>query len=240
MPEYLPESIMSYPNANPDLPGNKQLHDDVAVLSFPDPLEDNFRRHYSNINANRAQMLPVVAILMTMFGISIRLSRQDPGWSMILFDLFVFLPLLFSVLHASQLPDRHRLYQSLLAASVLISGLVITSIVIRANLHGVPYYFAMEIAWIFGIWLIAALRFRRTVVITLLISFTHVVGVIKFGTDFQQTGFECVMLVLVNAVGATSSYQMEMAERKSFLASRKPRECVSDRRPISHAECAPV
>jgi diguanylate cyclase (GGDEF)-like protein len=97
----------------------------------------------------------------------------------------------------------------------------VSSLYFRPNLGGMPSYFAMEVAWIFAVWLIIGLRFPRAATVALMISGAHVFGVFYQGLDFKVIGYETMMMFLVNGIGAISCYQLELAERRSFLESEE-------------------
>lgn len=188
-------------------------------LLFSGPLEEEFRQHYSNSGVSRARLMPTFAIAMTLIATGIRIANGGPQLLLVIFDVTIFLPLLIATLYFSTLPTRYRLYQLLLTATGLMSGLVVTSIVFRAEAHGIPIYFSMQVAWTFALWLILGLRFRRAAVATIMISGIHIFGMFYFDYDLQRAGFEIIMLLLVNAIGAISCYQLEFAVRRSFLES---------------------
>jgi diguanylate cyclase (GGDEF)-like protein len=119
------------------------------------------------------------------------------------------------------LPERYKLYQALLALTGLFSGLVVASLYFRPSLTDMPSYFAMEVAWIFAVWLIIGLRFRIAATVALLISASHIFGIFSLNVELQVIGYETVMLLLVNAIGAMSCYQLEIAVRRSFLESKE-------------------
>ena len=202
-------------------PYAEQLRKGFRGLLFSGPLEEEFRQHYSQSGVSRARLMPTFAIAMTLIALGVGIAGGGPHWVTLIFDLTLFLPLLIGALYASTLPSHYRLYQLLLAATGLLSGLVVTSIVFRADARGIPFYFSMEVAWTFALWLILGLRFRRAAITALPISFTHVFGVLYFDYDLQRASFDIIMLLLVNGIGAISCYQLECAVRRSFLESKE-------------------
>jgi len=198
-----------------------QLDRGFRSLSFSDSLEEEFRKYYSQSGVSRARLIPGFAIIMTLIAMGMRLAGDGPQLTMNLWDVGFFLPLLLATLYASTLPNRYKLYQALLALTGLFSGLVVASLYFRPNLGGMPSYFAMEVAWIFAIWLIIGLRFRRTATVALMISGAHLFGIFFQNTELRVIGYETVMMILVNGIGAISCYQLELGVRRSFLESKE-------------------
>jgi diguanylate cyclase (GGDEF)-like protein len=202
-------------------PYAEQLNKGFRTLSFADRLEQEFRKYYSRSGVSRARLMPAFAIMMTLIAMGMRLGDDGPQLTMNLWDVGFFLPLLTATLYASTLPERYKLYQGLLALTGLCSGLVVSSLYFRPSLPGMPSYFAMEVAWIFAVWLIIGLRFRVAATVALLISAAHIFGTLSLNFELQVISYEMVMLLLVNGMGAISCYQLELAERRSFLESKE-------------------
>jgi len=202
-------------------PYAEQLIKGFRSLSFDDPLEEEFRKYYSHSGVGRARLMPTFSIIMTLIAVGMRVAGDRPQFVMNVWDFGFFLPLLIGTLYASTLPERYRIYQALLASTGLFSGLVISSLYFRPNLGDMPSYFAMEVAWIFAVWLIIGLRFRIAATVALMISGAHIFGIVSQGFELQVIGYETMMLVLVNGMGALSCYQLELAVRRSFLESKE-------------------
>jgi len=202
-------------------PYAEQRRTGFRALLFSGSLEEEFRQHYSQSGAGRARLMPSFALMMTLISIAMHLSGGEVRPLLMVFDLGFFLPLLCVTLYLSTVPVRYRLYQNLLALSGLMSGLVVTSLVFRPSLVGMPSYFSMEVAWIFAVWLIIGLRFRHAAIAALTISASHVYGVFYMDFGTMQVGYETVMLLLVNGIGAICCYHVEYAERRSFLDEKE-------------------
>jgi diguanylate cyclase (GGDEF)-like protein len=54
-----------------------------------------------------------------------------------------------------------------------------------------------------------------------MISGAHLFGIFFQNTELRVIGYETVMMVLVNGIGAISCYQLELAVRRSFLESKE-------------------
>jgi diguanylate cyclase (GGDEF)-like protein len=189
-------------------------------LLFSDFVEEEFRQYYAKSNIQRGRLIPVLAIAVTLISFGVRLAEGNVTMSLVLFDFGVLLPILGTTLYFSVDPRRHRLYQTMLAISTLLIGMFITSVVTRASMGGLPYYFAVEIAWLFVIWLILGLPFRHAAAVALLLSATYLYGSYHWNFDFKETPFTLLMLIIVNGIGAFCCYQLEYAVRRSFLESK--------------------
>jgi diguanylate cyclase (GGDEF)-like protein len=208
----------------------------LAGLSFPAPLEAEFRKYYSKTGIKRARLMPCFAVMMTVIGAVLRLSGDGPWLFMTIWDLGFFVPLLAVTLYFSTLPDQYRVYQKLLAASGLVSGLVIASLYFRPTLEGMPSYFSMEVTWILAVWLILGLRFFPAAAAALIITCAHIYGIVYNNFEFQVLGYEIVMLLLVNGLGATCCYQLEHTTRRAFAESLELEELARELTALSELD----
>jgi len=202
-------------------PSVEQRQRGFAGLGFSPFEEEEFRRYYAESSVLRARLILISAITTTLIVMGMRLADRDASVITLLFHAIILLPALSGALYFSTQPDRHRLYQFLLAASALAVGLLVTSIVTRASLHGDAYYFAVQISWIFIMWLILGLIFRDAAVIALTTSGLYVFGIVNWNMETTQATFESAMLLLVNIIGAVCCYQLEQAVRRSFVRSKE-------------------
>jgi len=205
---------------NLNSPFSDQLKRGFAGLRFSDFVEEEFLSSYAQMSLQRSRLLPILAIVATLISIGVMATKQDVHPVMLVFDILVMLPVLGAALWVSNKPANHRIYQFLLAASATLIGMWVTSVVTRARLDGMPYYFAALVAWVFMIWLILGLPFRHAAVATLTISGLYVFGGFSWSLPFNEIVFATTLLIFVNGVGATCCYQLERAERRSFLDSR--------------------
>lgn len=189
-------------------------------LLFSDFVEEEFRQYYAQSNIQRGRLIPVLAIAVTLISFGVRLADGTVSMSLVAFDFCIMVPILIATLYLSTQPQRHHLYQTMLAVSTLLIGMFITSVVTRASMGGLPYYFAVEIAWLFVIWLILGLPFRHAASVALLLSATYMYGSYHWNFDFNETPFTLLMLIVVNGIGAFCCYQLEYAVRRSFLESK--------------------
>jgi diguanylate cyclase (GGDEF)-like protein len=192
----------------------------LSRLRFSRFVEEQFRQHYAAINYPKVRPLLVLAafavILVTVVGI----YRDDVSAVTATFGLGVMLPLLMATLIVSYQPDRHALYQPLLAASVMCVGLIVTSLTLRASLHGTPYHFAGLVAWIFTVWLILGLLFWYAAATAVIISAAYAWGLVHWNFGHNEALFESVMLMGVNGIGALCCFQLEATTREAFRDKR--------------------
>jgi len=204
----------------PTSPYADQLKRGFRWLRFSDFVEEEFRQYYAQSNIQRGRLIPVLAIAVTLISFGVRLAEGTVSGSLLLFDFGLMLPILGATLYLSADPGRHRIYQAMLAISTLLIGMFITSIVTRASIGGLPYYFAVEVAWLFVIWLILGLPFRHAAAVALTLSTTYMYGSYLWNFEFNETSFSLLMLIVVNGIGAFCCYQLEFAVRRSFLDSK--------------------
>ena len=199
----------------------EQRRQGLSRLRFSRFAEEEFRRHYGAIHYPRVRGLLVLASFTIVAITGIGMAKHNVSAITATFGLAVMMPLLMATLIASYQTDRHRLYQNLLSASVLCIGLIVTSVTLRASLHGTPYYFATQVAWIFTVWLILGLLFWYAAAATLVISAVYAWGLVHWNFGRHEALFEVVMLLGVNAIGAVSCFHLESTSRQSFLDSRR-------------------
>jgi diguanylate cyclase (GGDEF)-like protein len=205
---------------NLNSPFAEQRQRGFPLLRFVPFVEEEFRQHFVAASVQRARLVVGAALATILVLSGMRLADWAMSGYMLLFDALVMVPVLGATLWASTQAHRHRLYQVLLMISALLIGLVINSVVTRAGLQGMPYYFAASVAWVFMTWLILGLLFRFAATAAAAISATYIWGVFFWDLPPAEAAFETIMLLVVNAIGAFCSYQLEHALRRSFLESR--------------------
>lgn len=199
----------------------EQRRHGLSRLRFTRFVEEEFRKYYGAMHHPRVRGLLVLASFTVVAVTGTGMAEQNVSAITATFGLAVMMPLLMATLIASYQPERHQLYQYLLSGSAISIGLIVTSLTLRAGLHGTPYYFGTEIAWIMTLWLILGLLFWFAAATTFIISVAYAWGLIHWNFGSREAGFEALMLVGVNAIGALSCFQLESTSRRSFLESRR-------------------
>jgi diguanylate cyclase (GGDEF)-like protein len=189
-------------------------------LKFGTLEEREFRQAYAVANANRARLVMGFALANLLILIGVGIANGGSPF-MIAFEGLVMVPILAATLYLSRTPERYEIYHFLLAVGALLIGLLINSVVTRATLNGMPYYFSATIAWIFIVWLILGLTMRAAAITAVAISVIYSWGLVNWDITPAETSFEVLMLALVNAIGGFCCYQLEYTVRRSFRESRK-------------------
>lgn len=211
-----PHSTTKWPAAGESSPSG---------LSFADTqLEERFRQHFAAAGYPKARPLLIVSAVGVFLITAIGLAARSIAAVTAVFGLAVMLPLLMGTLMLSYRPDRPDWYQRLLALSALCIGLNVTSLVLRASLHGTSYFFGAEVAWIFLVWLILGLLFRYALITTLVISISYAWGLFHWHVGTDEMLFEILMLISVNVVGGLCCFQLESTARRSFTNARALQE----------------
>jgi diguanylate cyclase (GGDEF)-like protein len=192
----------------------------LARLRLSRFVEEQFRQYYSHLSCPKVRPLLVLAafsvIVITVAGI----YEQNISALTATFGLAVMLPLLMATLIASYQPEYHGQYQALLATSVLCVGLIVTSLTLRASLHGMPYYFAGQVALIFTVWLALGLLFWYAAATAMLISVTYAWALLHWKFGYQEALFDSIMLIGVNGIGALCCFQFEATTRDAYRDKR--------------------
>lgn len=190
-------------------------------LLFSGFVEEEFRHYYSQTGVFRARAFVLVGIVSTLIHLGMTFADATIHPVTLSFNILVVLPVLTGTLILSSRPGQHRLYQYLLALGALLVGLWITSVVTRASIDGMPYYFSALAAWIFVVWLFLGLRFRHAAVTALVISGMYTFGSFNWHLEFDEAIFTTSMLFGINLVGAVCCYQLEHAVRQGFLEGKE-------------------
>jgi len=190
-------------------------------LRFSAFVEEQFRQHYASLSYPKVRPLLVLAAFAVIVITGLGVAEHNVSAVTATFGLAVMMPLLMATLIASYQPERHLIYQHLLAVSTLCVGLIVTSVTLRASLHGTPYFFGAEIAWIFTVWAILGLRFWHAAAISGAISIAYAWGLVHWNFGSQEALFTAVMLVGANGIGALACFEFEAVSRRSFLESRR-------------------
>jgi diguanylate cyclase (GGDEF)-like protein len=191
-----------------------------ALMSFSAYVEDEFRRYYGRANDSKVRPVLVIAAIAVVVVTGVGLAENNVSAVTATFGLAVMMPLLMATLIASYQPDRNLLYQWLIAASALCIGMIMTSLTLRASMHGMMYYFGAEIAWVFASWLILGLLFWFAATVALTISVAYCWGLLHWQLDVHQLAFDSMLMVCVNLVGGLCCVQLESTSRRSFLESK--------------------
>lgn len=201
-------------------PFGDQRQQGFQGLRFTPFVEEEFLHTSARETAGRARLLIGLALATVLILIGASLAQPEALGFMVVFEVLVVLPALLGTLYVSILPGRHRLYFFLLAGALLLLGLMINSVVTRASLQGMPFYFASTIAWTFIVWVTCGLPFRHAAVTAALISGTYIWGLFHWDIDATERFFATAALGFVNLIGAVCCYQLEHALRRSFLESK--------------------
>ena len=194
----------------------QQRRSGPSRLRFPRYVEEQFRFYYADLNLPKVRPLLIIAAAAVVFLTGFGLARDSINPISATFGLAVLMPLLMATLMASYQRDRQYLYQPLLAASMLFIGLIVTSVTLRASLHGTPYYFANQVAWIMVVWLTSGLLFWYATATALTITATYIWGLVHWKFGYHEAVFDAVLLAAVNTVGALSCFQLEATTRDAW------------------------
>ncbi len=189
-------------------------------LSFSQFVEGEFRRVYAETNYPKIRPILVICAGVIFLGLIAAVMDANLSWQTAAFTLGVMLPTLMATLVMSYKEGSHNSYQVLLALTALCIGFVITSLTVRGSLHGAPYYFGAEVAWIFLVWLVLGLHFWYAAAIALTLSALYAWGMWHWHFQFQEAVFSGLTLLGVNVLGAYCCFKLESAVRQAFLESR--------------------
>lgn len=183
-------------------------------------VEADFRRIYAETNYPRTRTILILVATAILIGLILAVVDKNLSWPTAAFLLGAVLPVLMATLVMSYKEGSHAGYQILLAATALLIGLVGTSLTVRASLHGEPFYFGAEVAWIFVVWLALGLHFWYATVVAVTMSAVYCWGMLHWQFALPEAMFSGLTLLGVNLLGAYSCFQLEVALRHAFTESR--------------------
>ena len=192
----------------------------AARLRFSQFVEGEFRRVYAEASYPKTRLMLFIAATAIFVSLILAVMHENLSWQTATFLLGVTLPLMMATLVMSYKDGSHDAYQTLLALTALCIGLVCTSITARGSLHGAPYYFGAEVAWIFMVWLVMSLHFRYAAAVAITISSSYAWGTLHWQFPFPEVIFSAVTLLVVNIIGGYCCFKLEAAVRQAFLESR--------------------
>lgn len=190
-------------------------------LRFGQFVEGEFRRVYAETSYPKMRPILQIGAAAILLAMILGVMRDNLTWQSAAFLLGVMLPTLMATLVMSYKEGSHGAYQALLALTAFWVGLFCTSITVRGSLHGAPYYFGAEIAWIFVVWLVLGLHFWYAAAIAVTISALYAWGMLAWQFPLQEVVFSGLTLLAVNVIAAYCCFQMESAVRDAFHHSRK-------------------
>lgn len=190
------------------------------TLNFNQFVEGEFRRVYAEASYAKTRLMLVIAASIIFVSLIAAVMRDNLSWQTATFLLGVTLPLIMATMVVSYKEGSHEAFQALLALTAFCIGLICTSITARASLHGAPYYFGAQVAWIFMIWFVLSLRFRYAAAVAWLLSFAYAWGTLRWQFPLAEVLFSSVLLLGVNIIGGYCCYKMEAAVRRAFVESR--------------------
>lgn len=190
-------------------------------LRFSDVVETEFRRLHAEGNYGRIRTILITAAALILVSLIVGVVENSLSWPTAAYMLGITLPALMATLVCTYKEGAHAAYQTLLALTAFLLGLMCTSVVIRGSMHGAPYYFAAQVAYIFLVWLVLGLRFSQAAVTALTLSLIYGWGMLRWDFVPREAAFSGLTLLAVNIIGAYCCYQLESALRQAFLESQR-------------------
>ncbi len=193
-------------------------------LRFEGDIEDQFRSAHARSSFGRTRpilgLTAAAIIASVLWGMT---TGQLSVWTAV-YSLGLMLPTVLATLVLTYVDGRHAAYQMLLTVSGLLIGLVCGSLALRASMHGMSFFFAGELAWIFAVWLVLGLPLWHAAVCALAISASYVWGLSYWSYPPTELIFSSGLLLAVNMIGAYSCYALESAVRTAFRDNQLLRE----------------
>ncbi|MEO8443455.1 MAG: diguanylate cyclase [Gammaproteobacteria bacterium] len=197
-----------------------ELRPGIFRLRFSQFIEGEFRRVYAESNYPKTRPILVICAAGILLGLILAVVDGNLSWPTAAFTLGIMLPTLMATLVMSYKDGSHGAYQILLALTAFWIGCVGTSLTLRGSLHGAPYYFGAEVAWIFLVWLVLGLHLWFAALVAVTLSTVYMWGMLNWQFQLHEVIFSSLTLLAVNVLGAYYCFRLEATVRQSFLESR--------------------
>jgi diguanylate cyclase (GGDEF)-like protein len=206
-----------------------QLRMGVSRLRFEPPLESEFR--LTRLVTARRQVrynLLLAAALIAAFAVMDRWLLGDS--SQLVPDVLrfgVLVPLIALAVACTYAPAYTLLYPVLMQIVAPIAGICVVLIETRAARAGVQLVFATLVITTIYLYFLVGLLFHAALRSNLVVLAVYVAVAWAADLQGQQLAYSFMVLALANSVGAVVAYNLERANRVSFLEAKLLGEMVA-------------
>jgi diguanylate cyclase (GGDEF)-like protein len=199
-----------------------QLRRGFRSLRFEPKLEQEFRASF--LMGNRAQIrlnLVLAVLLITAFALMDRMLLPEDSQPVPDFLRFAVMLPLIGLLLATCYSERYTRWYPLFVQFVApIAGLCVVLIETRAARAGVHLVFSTLIIITTYVYFLVGMLFYSAFRTNLIVFVGYVVTALMAGLPSQEVTYSILVLALANMVGGVVCYNLETANRTSYLEAR--------------------
>jgi len=207
----------------------RQLRAGFRWLRFDAPLEREFQ--HAQFVANRGRVrsnLILAAALVAAFAVMDRwLLGSATQFVPDILRFGVLLPLILVAIVCIQSDASVRIYPVVIQIIAPVAGVCVVLIEARAASAGVQLVFAAVVITTTYIYFLAGMRFYAALRSNAVVLAVYLAVALAAGLPDEQVAYSGTLLVLANLVGAAVSYNLETANRISYLEARLLGEMVA-------------
>jgi diguanylate cyclase (GGDEF)-like protein len=207
----------------------RQLRVGFARLRFEPPLESEFR--VARLTTARRQIrynLLLAAALIAAFAVMDRWLLGDSTQAVPdILRFGVLVPLIALSIACTYAPAYTRIYPVLMQIVAPLAGICVVLIETRAARAGVELVFATLVITTIYLYFLVGLSFYAALRSNLIVLAVYVGIAWAADLESQQLAYSFMVLALANTVGAVVAYNLERANRVSFLEARLLGEMVA-------------
>ena len=199
-----------------------QLRRGFRALRFEPKLEQEFQ--VAHLVANRPQIklnLVLAVLLVTAFALMDRMllpegSQQVPD----ILRFAVILPLVGLLIATCYSNSYGRWYPTLVQVISPLAGICVVMIETRAARHGVHLVFSTLVITTTYLYFLVGMLFYQAFRSNLVVLIAYVATALMSGLPTHDVTYSILVLALANMVGAVVCYNLETANRTSYLEAR--------------------
>jgi diguanylate cyclase (GGDEF)-like protein len=213
----------------PDSAHARQLSAGFPWLTFSSDLEREYRRLHLDEHVKRIRVSLCIAALILIALSSMDALMIGPPLARIvnIVHFAGMLPLLLVVLWASHLTQRDRWYPVVTMAAAVLIGIGAVAVLMLASRAGVVLLFSGLIITVIYIYFLAGLLLYQTIAVNTAILGAYIGSAIAINLPIREFGYNTVILMFANVVGAAVAFATEKMSRTRFLESGMLREMVA-------------
>jgi diguanylate cyclase (GGDEF)-like protein len=207
----------------------RQLRAGFRWLRFDAPLEREFQQAQFTANRERVRFnLVLAAVLVAAFAVMDRwLLGSATQFIPDILRFGVLLPLILLAIVCIQSRPAPRVYPLAIQIIAPVAGICVVLIETRAARAGVQLVFAAVVIATTYIYFLTGMRFYAALRSNLVVLATYLAVALAADLPEQQVAYSGTLLVLANLVGAAVCYNLETANRISYLEARLLGEMVA-------------
>lgn len=207
----------------------RQLRAGFRWLRFDAPLEREFQLTQFMANRGRVRFnLILAAVLVAAFAVMDRwLLGSSSQFVPDILRFGVLLPLILVAIGCIHANASVRVYPVVIQIIAPVAGICVVLIETRAARAGVQLVFAAVVIATTYLYFLTGMLFFAAVRSNAIVLATYLAVALAAGLPQEQVAYSGTLLVLANLVGAAVCYNLEMANRVSYLEARLLGEMVA-------------